>query len=85
MGVEPTPLAGQDPKSCVAASYTTGPNAFFLAFLVQLSFALYTYCNRFYNPILDKFVEERDDLQAGQIPKKKTQEAFRTQATGQNF
>lgn len=25
MGVEPTPLAGQDPKSCVAASYTTGP------------------------------------------------------------
>jgi hypothetical protein len=24
-GVEPAPLAGQDPKSCVAASYTTRP------------------------------------------------------------
>src|SRR5262245_41663982 len=30
-GVEPAPLAGQDPKSCVAASYTTSARPFILA------------------------------------------------------
>ena len=40
VGLEPTRLAAQDPKSCVAANYTTGPNQFFTKFQSSSFFGL---------------------------------------------